>query len=206
MDVFTWSLPFVGEKMTDMLLAILDICTKDELEEAGSGASSEVTLVSGAGAAASVASAAAEGEGDAPPPDLEHRREAIRTKILAVGKIARIFHVLRSEAETVNELKGLLGTQRLPVGQLSAGGRGLRMAVLSFEEAKRYDRDNEKLPPMRKRGSVGLRLEDAVAQVVSEEQAAYDAAEEQVGSLAALEERLDHHTRMMSQDKRAYGY
>ncbi|KAJ1815756.1 3',5'-cyclic-nucleotide phosphodiesterase (PDEase) (3':5'-CNP), partial [Coemansia sp. RSA 2675] len=173
MDVFTWSLPFVGEKMTDMLLAILDICTKDELEEASSGSgSSEATLV---GSMHPPGIAVADGE--CVPLDLDQRRETIRKKILAVGKISRIFHVLRSEAETVNELKGLLGTQRLPVGQLSAGGRGLRMAVLSFEEAKRYDRDNEKLPPIRKRGSVGLRFEDAVAQVVSEEQAAYDAAE-----------------------------
>ncbi|KAJ2691924.1 3',5'-cyclic-nucleotide phosphodiesterase (PDEase) (3':5'-CNP), partial [Coemansia sp. IMI 209128] len=202
MDVFTWSLPFVGEKMTDMLLAILDICTKDELEEASSGSgSSEATLV---GSMHPPGIAVADGE--CVPLDLDQRRETIRKKILAVGKISRIFHVLRSEAETVNELKGLLGTQRLPVGQLSAGGRGLRMAVLSFEEAKRYDRDNEKLPPIRKRGSVGLRFEDAVAQVVSEEQAAYDAAEVEVGPLAALEERLDHHTRLMSQDKRAYGY
>ncbi|KAJ1722403.1 3',5'-cyclic-nucleotide phosphodiesterase (PDEase) (3':5'-CNP) [Coemansia biformis] len=203
MDVFTWSLPFVGEKMTDMLLAILDICTKDELEEG--------SVVGGAGKAISTADAAEAAVQSSESralvaSELEQRRESIRHKILAVGKVARIFHVLRSEAETVNELKGLLGTQRLPVGQLSAGGRGLRQAVLSFEEAKRCDRDNEKLPPVRKQGADEQRVGDAVALAVHEEQAAYDAAERQVGSLAALEERLDHHTRMMSQDKRAYGY
>jgi len=31
MDVFTWSLPFVCEKMLDMIRAILDVCTQEEL-------------------------------------------------------------------------------------------------------------------------------------------------------------------------------
>ena len=87
-DVFEWSLPFVGEKsmlsysivesafdvlftqVTDMLVAVLNTCSKEELDH---------DLV--------------------PEPhhddSVRDRRAVIKNKILAVGRMARVFAVLR---------------------------------------------------------------------------------------------------------------
>ncbi|XP_034353779.1 serine/threonine-protein phosphatase 2B catalytic subunit gamma isoform isoform X4 [Arvicanthis niloticus] len=113
MDVFTWSLPFVGEK----------------------GATSV-------------------------------RKEVIKNKIRAIGKMARVFTVLREESENVLTLKGLTPTGTLPLGVLSGGKqtietakeqaaeereaiRGFTIAhrIRSFEEARGLDRINERMPP-----------------------------------------------------------
>jgi len=89
MDAFTWSLPFVGTKskchlcelraimilwlVTEMLLAILSICSQEELNESRS--EDEVSNVDEAAIAA--------------------RKQQIKNKILAVGRMQRVFQLLR---------------------------------------------------------------------------------------------------------------
>lgn len=131
MDVFTWSLPFVGEKITDMLIAILNTCSKEELEE---DTPSSTGLVSPPIA----------GTNDAE--SIEVKRRAIKNKILAIGRLSRVFQVLREESERVTELKTASGG-RLPAGTLMLGAEGIKQAITSFEDARKVDIQNERLPP-----------------------------------------------------------
>lgn len=125
MDVFTWSLPFVGEKITDMMLAILNICSKEELEN-----SNEVVLP------------------DMRDAEREARLEVIRNKIRVVGKLSHAFQVMRQESESIMELKAADETAP-PPENLALGLEDVKKQISSFEQAKSADIDNERLPPLK---------------------------------------------------------
>lgn len=133
MDVFTWSLPFVGEKITDMLIAILNTCSKEELEE-------DPTPPLPSPAPSSPTPTTAETD------STEAKRRAIKNKILAIGRLSRVFQVLREESERVTELKTASGG-RLPAGTLMLGAEGIKQAIHNFEDARKVDLQNERLPP-----------------------------------------------------------
>jgi serine/threonine-protein phosphatase 2B catalytic subunit len=116
-----------------MLIAILNTCSKEELEE-------ETPL-----------SPSAEPTSPPPGPETdpnspEAKRRAIKNKILAIGRLSRVFQVLREESERVTELKTATGG-RLPAGTLMLGAEGIKEAINSFEEARKVDLQNERLPP-----------------------------------------------------------
>ncbi|KAJ6779765.1 hypothetical protein PWT90_10152 [Aphanocladium album] len=134
MDVFTWSLPFVGEKITDMLIAILSTCSEEELREETPSSTSP------GGVSPPVVSTPDD------PNSIEFKRRAIKNKILAIGRMSRVFQVLREESERVTELKTVSGG-RLPAGTLMLGAEGIKNAISSFEDAKKVDIQNEHLPP-----------------------------------------------------------
>ncbi|RYP13966.1 hypothetical protein DL767_010488 [Monosporascus sp. MG133] len=134
MDVFTWSLPFVGEKITDMLIAILSTCSEEELKE-------ETPVTASPGPSSPPLTGSFQN-----PESLEYRRRALKNKILAIGRMSRVFQVLREESEKVTELKTVSGG-RLPAGTLMLGAEGIKNAISTFEDARKIDLQNERLPP-----------------------------------------------------------
>jgi serine/threonine-protein phosphatase 2B catalytic subunit len=118
-----------------MLIAILNTCSKEELEE-------ETPLSATSADPLSPPLPVSEYDVNS----IEYKRRAIKNKILAIGRLSRVFQVLREESERVTELKTATGG-RLPAGTLMLGAEGIKEAITSFEDARKVDLQNERLPP-----------------------------------------------------------
>jgi len=92
--------------------------------------------------------------------EIAQRRQQIRNKILAVGKMQRVFQLLREEAENATELSteeemdmesassDAGDHHRLGVGAnaLTVQGNHVRQNIRDFAAARRSDMVNERLP------------------------------------------------------------
>jgi serine/threonine-protein phosphatase 2B catalytic subunit len=116
--------------VTEMLISILNCCTQEELEEAD------------------------EEDEDAPvemdEEDIDENgdnRSAIKSKILAVGRMSRVFALLREEAESGSELKSIDGVPTTSTDTLNNGAEEVKVMIKDFKGARTSDIENERLPP-----------------------------------------------------------
>jgi serine/threonine-protein phosphatase 2B catalytic subunit len=99
-----------------MLISMLNICSKEELEKemeidtpVSDDANADLEVIS--------------------PEEREARRQIIRNKVLAIGRLSRVFAVLRQESESLSELRRISGNERLPAGTLMLGAEGIRRGI-----------------------------------------------------------------------------
>ncbi|KAG6886349.1 hypothetical protein C0992_004467 [Termitomyces sp. T32_za158] len=114
--------------VTDMLLAVLSVCSQEELSEVDSESGDEALGL----------------ETGMTPEDLQRRRQEIRNKIMAIGKMQKVFQMLRDESENATELQ-FDGDQARSEG-LSVQGTEMGRAIRTFNDARRIDIQNERLP------------------------------------------------------------
>jgi hypothetical protein len=116
MDVFQWSLPFVAEKVTDMLAHML------EWEGDGDDEEAEQKTV------------------------IQARGGLLKKKVTAVTKLLRMYKILRQENEAILQLKQLMPSNKIPLGLLSKGKDAIDHELKSFDSVKGADLANEKRP------------------------------------------------------------
>ncbi len=116
MDVFQWSLPFVAEKVTDMLANIIDMEDEEDVDD-----EKKSTVV-------------------------EARGGLLKKKVMAVTKLLRMYKVLRAETDAIVALKQLTPNHKVPAGLLAKGAEGIKKAINSFESAKNADMEFERRP------------------------------------------------------------
>ena len=105
-----WLALYLIDLVTDMLISMLNICSREELEE-------EINMEAQAAPA------------PISPEEREARRQIIKNKVLAIGRLSRVFAVLRQESESVSELRRISGNVRLPVGTLMLGAEGIKQGI-----------------------------------------------------------------------------
>ena len=116
MNIFNWSIPFVSEKISEMLMQIIK---KQDLEP---NPNNESKIIE------------------------ENVTESLRMKVKIITVLMKMFRTLREERELIMKLKGFCPGNKIPRGILIQGPKALKSALERYKNAKKLDEDNESMP------------------------------------------------------------
>lgn len=137
MDAFDWSLPFVGQNVTDLLLALLNIPSmRSKLNELTEDQRMKLETIKA------------------------RKQDEIIDRIQTVSRAGKLFASIRAERESLTELVNAVGTDITPPTELFVGEEELRESITTFDEAKVCDKINEMEPS-------NVQDEDDAASVIS---------------------------------------
>jgi serine/threonine-protein phosphatase 2B catalytic subunit len=116
LNVFSWSIPFVSEKIGEMLIHIIksDSSVNGEMDE---GALIEQTITN-----------------------------SLKMKVKFLTLIMKMFRTLREENELIMKLKGFCPGNKIPKGILMEGPEAIKSELGRYQFAKELDKQNEKMP------------------------------------------------------------
>ena len=124
LDVFSWSMPFLAEKVLALMTNILKQ-TADEADlDDGNDAIDEVMSAS----------------------DKMKRFSKIKMKIKTMARMQKMFSTLKNESEMLIKIKGMSPDGKIPRGLLLDGRPAIRDSFREFSNAAKLDKVNEKMP------------------------------------------------------------
>ena len=118
LNIFTWSIPFVSEKITEMLIHIIK---KDPTYEE-SNENENSTLIE------------------------DTITNSLRMKVKFITMLMKMYRTLREESELIMKLKGFCPGNKIPRGIIIQGPKALKSALERYKNAKKLDEDNESMP------------------------------------------------------------
>jgi len=124
-NVFNWSLPFISEKINEMLLHLIK--KEEHLEEDDSKNMDRINSMID-----------------------QNISKSLKSKIKFVTMMIKLMKTLREENELIIKIKGLCPGNKIPRGLLLDGPLALKSTYEKYKNAKKLDSINEKYPVLEK--------------------------------------------------------
>lgn len=123
-DIFTWSMPFLAEKVISMLSYIVNKLGEDDDDHHdGSKILDELSK------------------------DFKKSKaNKMKSKVKVIARMQKMFSTLKDESELILKLKGMAPDGKIPRGLLLEGRPAIKDALQEFKRAREVDKINERRP------------------------------------------------------------